>query len=55
MENSGGGNNTFTGVNGSCITNCTSTTDYFEAFVWHKDGSTKNMTNRVFLGFKIIE
>ena len=55
MENSGGGNNTFTGVNGSCITNCTSTTDYFEAFVWHKDGSTKNMTNRVFLGYKIIE
>ena len=55
MENSGAGNNTFTGVNGSCITNCTSTSDYFEAFVWHKDGSTKNMTNRVFLGYKIIE
>ena len=53
MENSGAGNNTFTGVNGSCITNCTSTSDYFEAFVWHKDGSTKNMTNRVFLGFRI--
>ena len=53
MENSGAGNNSFTGVNGSCITNCTSTTDYFEAFVWHKDGSTKNMTNRVFLGFRI--
>ena len=55
MENSGGGNNTFTGVNGSCITNCTSTSDYFEAFVWHKDGSTKNMTNRVFMGYRIIE
>ena len=53
MENSGAGNNTFTGVSGSCITNCTSTSDYFEAFVWHKEGSTKNMINRSFLGFRI--
>ena len=54
-ENNGHGSNTYTGVQGSVISICDNTSDYFQAFGWQKSGSTLTFYNARFMGYKIIE
>jgi len=54
MENIGHGNNTYAGVNAICIANCDNTSDYFEAYVWHKAGSSETFYTNKFMGYKLI-
>ena len=54
-ENNGHGNNTYTGVSGSAICICDNTSDYFQAYGWHKAGSTETFYSARFFGYKIIE
>jgi len=53
-ENNGHGSNTYTGVQGSVISICDNTSDYFQAFGWQKSGSTQTFYNARFLGYKIL-
>lgn len=52
-ENNGHGSNTYTGVVGSQICICDNTSDYFQAFVWHKAGSNQTIYNSQFMGFRL--
>ncbi len=54
-ENTGHGNNHYTGVSGSAICICDNTSDYFQAYGWHKAGSTETFYSARFFGYKIIE
>ena len=53
MENFGHGSNTYVGTAGACIVQCDNVNDYFEAYVWHKEGSSINMLNRTFFGYRL--